>query len=674
MKTVFSLLLVAAAMLGSFTQPSWAGPTPSKYALIIAVADYPAEGRWPDISSDNDVALIRGALLRQGFEAQNIRVVMDQEASKKLLVKEFEALTQKVSPGDVVVIHYSGHGQQIQDDNGDELDGWDEALIPWDAQIRWSDKYQGENHLRDDEIQVLTDNLRTRLGPQGNVLLVLDACHSGTASRGLAISRGTVEQFSQKGYNPEARADAGTYGDIAASEAQKMSPMVTMSGASQHELNYEYYDQEKDTSYGSLSYAFSRAITEADKNTTYRSLFDMIKVNMSTIAPRQSPQVEGDVDRELFGGNVVEAKPYFMVTDFYDNQNVQINAGNLVGIYEGSEVAFYPIGTPNPQAASPKATGKVTYASLIESDIALDQEMPETDIRSSWVFVTRQNYGDNDVNVKLDVADNAELKQKLLAELKTMPKVKIVDQNPDLLVEVNNKFTRGNNLHIITRDENELYFTTMGNQEVDKVVTEVKDKISQYIQVNLLKKIEVKDEEMDVSFEIIPVTYRMMGRTPVVDQRLDLNDFRNEGNELEFNETNYFVIKVKNNGYKTAYYQILDIRPDNQVTLLYPDPVKDKRPASEFVIGPGEETELKSIFFFTEPYGNEYIKLIATDKPIDLRSIVTTRGADTRGPGDMSPFEELLQQSFSGTRAGSLGVPPGSATVYTVPIKVVAKE
>jgi hypothetical protein len=31
------------------------------------------------------------------------------------------------------IFNSSGHGQQIQDDNGDELDGYDEALIPYDA-------------------------------------------------------------------------------------------------------------------------------------------------------------------------------------------------------------------------------------------------------------------------------------------------------------------------------------------------------------------------------------------------------------------------------------------------------------------------------------------------------------------------------------------------------------
>jgi hypothetical protein len=647
---------------------------PVKHALIIAVADYPTEGRWPDISSDNDVPLVRGALLQQGFSSENIRVVMDSQASKQLLVRELKNLAANVNPGDIVVIHYSGHGQQIQDNDGEEIDGYDEAIIPWDAQIRWSDKYHGENHLRDDEIKSLTDELRARLGPDGNLLLVLDACHSGTASRGLASCRGTELKFSEEGYNPSPTSDNGNYGDLSVDPPAKMATMVTISGASQHELNFEYYDQEKDTSYGSLSYAFSKALSSTGKNTTYRGLFDMIKVDMSTIAPRQSPQIEGDVDQKLFGGEVVEQKPYFMVTDWFDDRNVAINAGNLMGIYDSTQVAFYPIGTIKTEGVEPIAKGTIVNSMAIESDVSLDRNVEENVIKNSWAFITRQNFGDNRLNIRIDISNNADMKKKLLARLEEMPKVRVVEENPDLIVEADNKYTRGNNLHLITPDEAELYSVDLGaSDNSDEIVDEVIDEINSFIQVNLLKKIDMYDQELDVTFEIIPVTVKKVGNRYQVDRRLDAASCRNEGNELEFKGNDTFIIKVKNNSYKRAYFQILDIKPNNEVTLLYP-PENSTRPASEFNLDMMMEKELGDIYQFQEPYGNEYLKLIATDKPIDLRFIISSRGADSRGAEEMSPFEELLQDSYKGTRAGSLAVPPASATVYTIPFKVVENK
>ena len=88
--------------------------------------------------------------MKKGFSEQNITIVKDANyATMKRVLQEFE---DQLNPGDVAVIHYSGHGQQIMDDNGDEPDGYDEALIPVDAHAKYEKgEYEGERHLRDDE-------------------------------------------------------------------------------------------------------------------------------------------------------------------------------------------------------------------------------------------------------------------------------------------------------------------------------------------------------------------------------------------------------------------------------------------------------------------------------------------------------------------------------------------
>src|SRR5690606_38059030 len=155
-----------------------------KHALIIAIGDYPAEGGWSQISSANDVPLIKSALLTQGFAESNITTLIDNQATKQGIEDAFTALAKRIKKGDIVVIHYSGHGQQIFDDNGDEVDGLDEAIVPYDAFVKYTNNYKGENHLRDDELGNIIANFRNKLGENGQLLVILDSCHSGSATRG----------------------------------------------------------------------------------------------------------------------------------------------------------------------------------------------------------------------------------------------------------------------------------------------------------------------------------------------------------------------------------------------------------------------------------------------------------------------------------------------------------
>ncbi len=105
----------------------------------------------------------------------------------------------------MVVIHFSGHGQPFEDLSGDEADGWDEAIVPYDAKKCYSRTYTGRCHIIDDELERYINSLRTTVGPRGFVYVVLDACHMGGASRdesetdSAACTRGTNVGFSPNG-------------------------------------------------------------------------------------------------------------------------------------------------------------------------------------------------------------------------------------------------------------------------------------------------------------------------------------------------------------------------------------------------------------------------------------------------------------------------------------------
>ena len=164
-------------------------------ALVVGIGQYQCS-EWRNIHGDCDVPLVVRFLSDRGFT--DIGTLVNEEATKKGIIASFRALENKCRPGDIVYVHFSGHGQQITDVNGDEDDGFDEAWIPYDADMSYSETYKGENHLTDDEIGEWLERICRRIGSSGKLLVVADACPSGDSTRGDGDSvcvRGTDKDF-----------------------------------------------------------------------------------------------------------------------------------------------------------------------------------------------------------------------------------------------------------------------------------------------------------------------------------------------------------------------------------------------------------------------------------------------------------------------------------------------
>jgi hypothetical protein len=176
----FFLLILLTGIFWAFRNPA----PENKKALVIAIGHYKSGTGWDTLSSLNDERIIRDALTKQGFS--RISSVLDEKATLDGIRTEMKNFIQSVKKGDIIYLHFSGHGQQVADNNGDkdEMDGLDECLVPWDAQMTAANGYKGEKHLRDDEFGQWVQVLRDKVGANGDVMVVLDACHSGTALRG----------------------------------------------------------------------------------------------------------------------------------------------------------------------------------------------------------------------------------------------------------------------------------------------------------------------------------------------------------------------------------------------------------------------------------------------------------------------------------------------------------
>ena len=185
------LLLGLLLLIGGFLSVN----AQKKRALVIGIGQY-EDSRWGRIHGDSDVDYAVSMLKKNGFE--DIQTLRNAAASKSAIIAAFHDLTERCRKGDKVYIHFSGHGQQVTDLDGDEDDGWDEAWIPYDAQPYYSAKYKGEKHLIDDEVNALLSGIKEQIGSAGRLLVIVDACHSGNATResgDTTIARGFDKKF-----------------------------------------------------------------------------------------------------------------------------------------------------------------------------------------------------------------------------------------------------------------------------------------------------------------------------------------------------------------------------------------------------------------------------------------------------------------------------------------------
>lgn len=627
-----------------FVSSSFAVPTaaPGKYALIIAIGKYKW---WNDLSSANDLALMRQTLERQGFLPQNIFTLKDEQATKTGIKEAFEKLIAQVPAGSTVVCHYSGHGQQISDNNGDELDGLDEAIVPYDApmSLKQESGYDGMLHFRDDDLGEVVTRLRDKLGTQGHLLVLLDSCHSGSATRGSAKIRGGVAALILPNASLSTKINengSGLFeGSSRGSSGVGLANYVVISGAKANEENREAKDEDGKP-VGSLTYAVSRTwATLNGGQISYYEWFGRLMNTMAVSVPSQTPTIEGDFNATLLSGKYVKIKPYFNVAKILDRGDViRVDAGQLMGIFEGTKVALYG------KDPKPVAIGEVTQTNALLALVKLDKKLPETAIEKEYrVYVTEQTFGDLNVKLKTETTNKV-----LLDSLRTVPYIQLVKNEPiDLLL----KDTVGG-FRLYTAAEG------LPFGKVVQTNSECVEQVTNYVQTKILKTVDlVPDSTLKVQMTVVPFEGKedLWGKITKEKVGYPLGDIPS------FREGMFADLVFKNSGQSTVYVTGVDIMANGGVGVLFP---KNNEQPADYKIDAGQ-TKIVQIKF-TPPFGTEIIKVYATTNAIDLRQIATTRG-ETRG-APKHPIEKFFKKSYGRTRSETFDPPPvqsGSVITYT---------
>jgi hypothetical protein len=261
-------------------------------ALLIAINEYQSED-IPDLRGAlNDLAKMRHVLMsRHGFRDENIHVLTDQAATRAGILAALEEFVAGTGPDDVVYIHYSGHGSQVEDLNGDEKDdGLDETITPHDGRMA------GIPDITDDRLGEIISRLRCRYA-----LIVLDSCHSGTATRGLGFMTRSIPTDTRK----------DLYESVG---GRSIVPLITdryllMTGAASHQSALDGPVTQDRMYYGLFSFALATSLSREDLRASasqihhgVKKVFKSLQTQFGGIA-MPDPQLEGRadlVDRPLF--------------------------------------------------------------------------------------------------------------------------------------------------------------------------------------------------------------------------------------------------------------------------------------------------------------------------------------------------------------------------------------
>ncbi|KAK2763858.1 Ca(2+)-dependent cysteine protease [Arachnomyces sp. PD_36] len=111
-----------------------------------------------------------------GYAREDMVILTDDQQNpmsqptKANILRAMHWLVKDARPNDSLFFHYSGHGGQTADLDGDEEDGYDEVIYPVD--------FRSAGHIVDDEMHRIM--VQTLL-PGVRLTAIFDSCHSGSA-------------------------------------------------------------------------------------------------------------------------------------------------------------------------------------------------------------------------------------------------------------------------------------------------------------------------------------------------------------------------------------------------------------------------------------------------------------------------------------------------------------
>nr|VFJ55937.1 MAG: Caspase domain-containing protein [Candidatus Kentron sp. DK] len=691
---IFSVLFVIFPML-------WANPAQAeKHALLIGIDDYHGSGLGSLMGAVNDIHLVRDVLInRFGFLKNNIQVLTDRDASHSGVKRAFEELAGKVGAGDVVYIHYSGHGSYTKDLNGDEAQygGKDQTWVTWGSRSHGNDQEMDNHDVLDDE---LGEWLLPLVETAKQVVLVSDSCHSASVTRDADGPRVRAAPTDER-FHPLGKREYRKLGQKAgirigsARDTQSAGERIGKDGFSS----------------GLFTWHWASVLEEAKPGQSWNELFHKVeaRVRATPQGHAQEPQITGKSHTAVFGGEFLESPPLVPVLGKNPDGLVYLDAGGLVGVTKGS--VYRPHDAPREKQDVRITVEKVfTFKSLgraeggmIEAGDLLEE------VEHHWPHKPVQ------IRVAADLPSDAGLVSMLREAVSRIPGYRLTETqaeaqmvlrilrpgkqvslvNGDGLRELPpSKSTASPEVWVLTPTD-DLYHPDLRyslREPNTKALSILREDLGRIAHAREIRRLAERGRTLPPKLSFLHLRRQDCGLSEAGCREIHGERYLQQapapaavfkGKSLVSGDIVSFVI---DNPSPSEYWvYLVNIAPDAGVEVIFPNSEDNAETA---LVRPGPRDLSQSHALLLDKTGQETVQMIVSRKPIRIDllarsgflggvdAMANAKGATTttlQFDNDLNSLERLLRRAADGTRAGiSLRNDTWGAGNYV--FQVVSKE